>query len=48
VAYNDMAMNGWGCDCLSKDGYVLLVVRPIRQADVPDGVTVPARKKTRR
>ncbi|KAJ1616890.1 hypothetical protein T492DRAFT_850493 [Pavlovales sp. CCMP2436] len=41
-------MNGWGCDCLSKDGYILLVVRPITQADVPAGVTVPERKKLRR
>jgi len=46
-AYNDMAMRGWGCNCL-KDGYLLMVVRPVTQADVPAGVTVPPMKPIRR
>lgn len=46
-AYNDMAMRGWGCDCL-KDGYLLMVVRPVTQADVPAGVTIPPMEPTRR
>jgi hypothetical protein len=46
-ALSDMVMQGWGCDCLN-DGYLLMIVRPAGQADMPEGVMLPPLPKVRR
>lgn len=40
-------MRGWGCDCL-KDGFLLMIVRPVTQADVPEDVIIPPMAQHRR
>jgi hypothetical protein len=47
VAYNDLVMRGYGCDSL-RDGFILMVVRPLDSADLPPGVVVPPMARIRR
>jgi len=37
----DLVLRGYGCDNLLSSGYFLLIVRPARQSEMPEGVTLP-------
>jgi hypothetical protein len=47
LVHADMPLHGWGC-VQAEEGYVLMVVRPLHEANLPKGVQMPPRPSARR